>query len=166
MCLSQFLFVSECLSACLSDCFFSAGRVWNFLDTCCGTSTIVFAHGSVYMFACMCVRVVSTTLMSFSLQNKDERLTRWKYRHTIMHAHLFMHVHSESPWMHTTSHRCILILTMRPTQYMCRLSTIRNADLIVAFKKGEVVEKGTHNALIQNPDGFYSKLVHSQMNAH
>jgi len=47
-----------------------------------------------------------------------------------------------------------------------RLSTIRNADNIVCFKKGEVVEQGTHNQLIANTAGFYVNLVRSQMNSH
>jgi subfamily B ATP-binding cassette protein MsbA len=38
-----------------------------------------------------------------------------------------------------------------------RLSTIKNADLICVFKKGEIVEKGTHNELIKL-NGEYSKL--------
>ena len=46
-----------------------------------------------------------------------------------------------------------------------RLSTIRNADNIVCFKKGQVVESGTHDELIAKGD-FYSNLVSSQMNAH
>jgi ABC-type multidrug transport system fused ATPase/permease subunit len=60
----------------------------------------------------------------------------------------------------------VIVCLMLKSCLGCRLSTIRNADLIVAFKKGEVVEKGTHNELIQNPRGFYSNLVASQMNAH
>ena len=61
---------------------------------------------------------------------------------------------------------CMGIYTHNNNLVTCRLSTIRNADLIVAFKKGEVVEKGTHNELTQDPCGFYSNLVASQMNAH
>lgn len=38
-----------------------------------------------------------------------------------------------------------------------RLSTIKNADLICVFKKGEIVEKGTHNELLKL-NGEYSKL--------
>ncbi|GFQ04422.1 ABC transporter b family member 11 [Phtheirospermum japonicum] len=40
-----------------------------------------------------------------------------------------------------------------------RLSTIRGADVIAAFKNGGIVEKGNHNALINIEDGFYSSLV-------
>lgn len=39
-----------------------------------------------------------------------------------------------------------------------RLSTIQNADLIVVMKKGEIIEQGTHNELI-NLNGSYKKLV-------
>jgi len=44
-----------------------------------------------------------------------------------------------------------------------RLSTIRNADSIVVFKTGQVVETGTHEQLIANKEGFYSELVRGQM---
>jgi ATP-binding cassette, subfamily B, bacterial MsbA len=42
-----------------------------------------------------------------------------------------------------------------------RLSTIRHADEIVVLSKGEIVERGTHAALIEM-DGFYRKLVDMQ----
>ena len=42
-----------------------------------------------------------------------------------------------------------------------RLSTIKNADLIYVFKKGVVVEQGTHDELIENK-GEYSKLCKMQ----
>jgi len=45
-----------------------------------------------------------------------------------------------------------------------RLSTIRNADRIVCFKKGVVVESGSHDNLIAK-DGFYKNLVSSQMHS-
>jgi len=38
-----------------------------------------------------------------------------------------------------------------------RLSTIKNADLIFVFKKGEVVEQGNHDELLQLK-GEYFKL--------
>ncbi len=39
-----------------------------------------------------------------------------------------------------------------------RLSTIRNANKILVMDKGKIIESGTHNELILNPDGFYFKL--------
>ena len=42
-----------------------------------------------------------------------------------------------------------------------RLSTIRHADEIIVLQKGEIVERGTHNSLIEQ-DGFYKKLVTMQ----
>lgn len=42
-----------------------------------------------------------------------------------------------------------------------RLSTIRHADEIIVLQKGEIVERGTHDTLVQL-DGFYNKLVKMQ----
>ena len=38
-----------------------------------------------------------------------------------------------------------------------RLSTIRNADEIIVLDNGKIVEKGTHDSLL-NHDGVYAKL--------
>ncbi|XP_065637436.1 ABC transporter B family member 4-like isoform X2 [Quercus suber] len=46
-----------------------------------------------------------------------------------------------------------------------RLSTIKNADLIVVVRNGIIVEKGKHEALIKIKDGFYSSLVAIHMSA-
>ncbi|APA06665.1 hypothetical protein sscle_02g014350 [Sclerotinia sclerotiorum 1980 UF-70] len=43
-----------------------------------------------------------------------------------------------------------------------RLSTIKKADKIVVLKKGKLVEEGTHERLLSNPDGAYSALVNAQ----
>ncbi|MBK8519788.1 MAG: ABC transporter ATP-binding protein [Chitinophagaceae bacterium] len=42
-----------------------------------------------------------------------------------------------------------------------RLSTIRHADEIIVLQKGEIVERGTHDSLIEQ-NGFYKKLVDMQ----
>ena len=42
-----------------------------------------------------------------------------------------------------------------------RLSTIRNADLILVMKDGNVIESGTHDSLIE-AGGFYADLYNSQ----
>lgn len=43
-----------------------------------------------------------------------------------------------------------------------RLSTIIDADEIIALKKGEIVERGTHSELIAK-NGFYRQLVDRQL---
>lgn len=42
-----------------------------------------------------------------------------------------------------------------------RLSTIRNADEIIVLQKGKIVERGTHDSLLEL-NGFYRKLVSMQ----
>ena len=42
-----------------------------------------------------------------------------------------------------------------------RLSTIRNADMILVIDNGEIIERGTHDQLLQQ-DGFYATLYNSQ----
>ncbi len=42
-----------------------------------------------------------------------------------------------------------------------RLSTIRNADMILVMNEGRIIEKGSHNELL-NRNGFYSGLYNSQ----
>jgi subfamily B ATP-binding cassette protein MsbA len=39
-----------------------------------------------------------------------------------------------------------------------RLSTIQNADVILVVNKGEIVERGTHEELLQITNGFYARL--------
>ena len=43
-----------------------------------------------------------------------------------------------------------------------RLSTIKNADRIAVLNKGELVELGTHEELMQIPDGHYKQLYDMQ----
>lgn len=43
-----------------------------------------------------------------------------------------------------------------------RLSTIRNADIIAGFDKGEIVEQGTHSQLMEK-QGVYHNLVTLQV---
>lgn len=42
-----------------------------------------------------------------------------------------------------------------------RLSTIKNADLILVMQKGNIIEQGTHDELM-NKKGFYADLYNSQ----
>lgn len=42
-----------------------------------------------------------------------------------------------------------------------RLSTIRNADLILVMDKGDIVEQGTHESLLER-NGFYADLYNAQ----
>ncbi len=44
-----------------------------------------------------------------------------------------------------------------------RLSTIMEADELVVFKNGQVVQKGTHQELCQQ-EGYYKELIKSQIN--
>ncbi|CAJ1949076.1 unnamed protein product [Sphenostylis stenocarpa] len=43
-----------------------------------------------------------------------------------------------------------------------RLSTVRNADMIVVIHRGKVVEKGTHSELLKDLEGAYSQLIRLQ----
>ena len=43
-----------------------------------------------------------------------------------------------------------------------RLTTIRDADKIVVIDKGTVQEQGSHDQLMQMPNGLYKKLVDMQ----
>lgn len=43
-----------------------------------------------------------------------------------------------------------------------RLSTIRHADEIIVMHQGEIVERGSHDALLEKDKGYYKKLVEMQ----
>ena len=43
-----------------------------------------------------------------------------------------------------------------------RLSTVLNADWILVLDRGEIVEQGTHAALLQNLNGLYTQLYRIQ----
>jgi subfamily B ATP-binding cassette protein MsbA len=42
-----------------------------------------------------------------------------------------------------------------------RLSTVKNADEIIVLSKGRIVERGTHEALLQK-EGLYKKICELQ----
>ena len=42
-----------------------------------------------------------------------------------------------------------------------RLSTVRNADAIIVLEHGEIVERGSHDDLLEI-DGRYASLYHGQ----
>ena len=44
-----------------------------------------------------------------------------------------------------------------------RLSTIRDADIILVMKEGKIIEQGSHDALLAK-NGFYANLYNSQFN--
>lgn len=46
-----------------------------------------------------------------------------------------------------------------------RLSTVRNADVILVFKKGEIVEQGTHEELVSNRNEYF-RLFQTQNQNH
>lgn len=47
-----------------------------------------------------------------------------------------------------------------------RLSTVRNADIIFVVEKGQVVESGSHDELLENDNGSYANLISRQMKAN
>lgn len=46
-----------------------------------------------------------------------------------------------------------------------RLSTIRNADIIAVVQEGKIVETGSHEELILNPNSVYASLIQLQETA-
>lgn len=55
---------------------------------------------------------------------------------------------------HLMTNRTVLVIAHR-------LSTVKNADQIIVMQKGEIVERGTHDELLEK-NGFYKKLVDMQ----
>ena len=44
-----------------------------------------------------------------------------------------------------------------------RLSTVRDADLVLVMDHGKIMERGTHDALVERKDGMYRYLVQRQL---
>ena len=53
---------------------------------------------------------------------------------------------------HLMANRTVLVIAHR-------LSTIQHADEILVIHQGQIIERGTHEELLDNPDGFYKKLT-------
>jgi ABC-type multidrug transport system fused ATPase/permease subunit len=47
-----------------------------------------------------------------------------------------------------------------------RLSTIKDADQILVVKKGEIIERGTHEELLEKMGGKYRELWEQQTQGH
>ena len=43
-----------------------------------------------------------------------------------------------------------------------RLSTVKNANNILVLQEGQIAESGTHDQLVNKPDGVYKKLIEKQ----
>ena len=43
-----------------------------------------------------------------------------------------------------------------------RLTTVRDADQVLVFENGEITQRGTHDELLTDPDGFYHELYTMQ----
>ncbi|XP_050210134.1 ABC transporter B family member 9-like isoform X2 [Mercurialis annua] len=64
---------------------------------------------------------------------------------------------------HIIQEALIKVMSNRTTIVVAhRLTTIKNADEIAVFSLGKILEKGTHEELIQNKEGAYSQLVRLQ----
>jgi len=42
-----------------------------------------------------------------------------------------------------------------------RLSTIRDCDEIIVLEKGQIVQRGTHQEMLEQPDSPYARLIAS-----
>ena len=47
-----------------------------------------------------------------------------------------------------------------------RLSTISHADVIIVLREGEIVERGSHEQLLEIPDGLYSAMWREQSSSY
>ncbi|CAF2387925.1 unnamed protein product [Rotaria sp. Silwood2] len=47
-----------------------------------------------------------------------------------------------------------------------RLSTISHADVIIVLKEGTIVERGSHDELLEKPDGVYAAMWREQSTAY
>ena len=47
-----------------------------------------------------------------------------------------------------------------------RLSTISHADVIIVLREGEVVERGSHEQLLAQPDGLYAQMWKEQSTSY
>jgi subfamily B ATP-binding cassette protein MsbA len=39
-----------------------------------------------------------------------------------------------------------------------RLTTVQNCDNIIALRKGQIIEQGTHSELLEDDEGYYKLL--------
>ena len=53
------------------------------------------------------------------------------------------------------AHRTVFVIAHR-------LSTIKNAGQIIVVNDGQVIESGTHEELLKNPNGAYTALYNAQ----
>lgn len=70
---------------------------------------------------------------------------------------------SVDTWTEAAIQKAMLDLMKGKTTFIIahRLSTIRNADAILAVKDGQIIERGTHQELMEK-EGFYAGLYNSQ----
>ncbi len=47
-----------------------------------------------------------------------------------------------------------------------RLSTISHADIIIVLREGEIVERGSHDELLSQPDGIYASMWKEQSTSY
>lgn len=47
-----------------------------------------------------------------------------------------------------------------------RLSTISHADIIIVLREGEIIERGSHDELLDKPDGVYAAMWREQSTSY